>query len=180
MPTIDGLFACGYDVIVFVDESDAGPASEDGSRFVLGRAVTPTDRAALRCVSSLLAADQAEAWHASQRGGTNLFTSTRSSEILGALLALGASLHFNLRSTPSELAALRESYRNALQTITEPAHSWPNGIGVGHEPMLLLAFLMLLRRHLAWRQHEGALPGCRALVICDQQSWWLSPRPGES
>ena len=132
MPTIDGLFACGYDVIVFVDESDAGPAQDDGSRFVLGRAIARTDRRAIREVSRLLGEECAERWHASQRGRTSLLTSARCDEILGALAALGSSWQFDLRSTPSELLRLGDQYRELLESDPQLAEDWPQGNRTGH------------------------------------------------
>lgn len=89
-----------------------------------------------------------------------------------ALNVLTGSILFDLRSTPQDLIALRGNYRGILAEMPELRADWPDDDRVGHEQLLLFAFLTRLGVQVAWRQSRGEIPGRRSLVICDRQSWW--------
>lgn len=105
-----------------------------------------------------------------------MFTSSRFDAIEDGLNALTGSILFDLRSTPQDLIALRGNYRDILAEMPELRVDWPDGDRVGHEQLLLFAFLARLGVQVAWRQSRGELPGRRSLVVCDRQSWWTKGR----
>lgn len=167
MTTLSGLFACGYDVVVFVDETVGGNANEDGSRFVMGRAIDASDHARIRRLDRMLAEASAERWHATERRG--LFQSDLADEILVELAEMSGTVLFDLRETPSALDELGPQFESYRSRFSDIAASWPPA---SHERILLYAFLERLAIHIAWRQAHRLMPGERTLVICDRQSWW--------
>jgi len=164
---LDQFFDAGYDVVVFVDETEAGRSDQDASRIVGGRLFTSTERDATAKLGRLLDEAAAEEWHASARRKPDLFKSSVYEHAVGSLEGLKTSVLVDWRVRPSEMTRIQSNYCSLLAANPRLLGDWrPNA---PPEEIALFGFLGRLAAQLALRQYQGHDPGNRVLVICDRQ-----------
>lgn len=174
MPSIAGWLSCGYDAVLVVDESEVRPGG-DASRFLLGRLFSADEHREVVRLEQILARAESERWHST--GDVTFFRSPCFGDVVAALRDLPYSTIFDMRVTPSQVAALREKYGRALEEQPELRPTWRAARRATVEEITLFRYLAMVKvvacRYLAQKR----LPWRRLLTVCDRQS---GLRPGHA
>lgn len=175
MTSVLGYFACGYDAVLYVDETAAGDLDDDAPQFVVGRLFGERSQPWLKKLDRVLLDGCSEEWHAGDRAKGDLFIAREHEAIVSLLSDLPGSLLVTMAAFPSALDEHRSEYFDLVAHHVQLQDDWPTRPRDIRALAVFRYFAMAL--HAIGQNMLGK--GSRMLVICDQMRQWLRAKPAE-